>query len=146
MVLRARDIMDPHVLTVMSTDDALGCARTLASERKGYAVVLQPDGSVSGIVTEWDFLEKILAAGRDPARVTIGEISSPILQACTPDTPAEDVVQTMASAGIRRMPVRSDGRVVGIITSRDVLAMFRQYVDKLSSQIAGYHSEPNPLG
>jgi len=52
----------------------------------------------------------------------------------------------MATSGIRRVPVRSGGRVVGIITSRDVLAMFRQYVDKLSSEIAGYHSDPNPMG
>ncbi|MCI4372374.1 MAG: CBS domain-containing protein [Thermoplasmata archaeon] len=146
MVLLARDIMDPQVLTVDGTSDALTCARLLASKRKGYAVVLRPDRSVSGIVTEWDFLEKVMAAGRDPSGVLIGEIASPIVQSCTPETPAEDVVQTMASAGIRRMPVRSGDAVVGIITSRDVLAMFRQYVDKLSSQIAGYHSDPNPLG
>ncbi|MGD0256640.1 MAG: CBS domain-containing protein [Thermoplasmata archaeon] len=146
MVLLARDIMDPHVLTVRSTENALACARTLASERKGYAVVLRPDGAVVGIVTEWDFLEKVLAAGKDPSQVGVGDIASPILQSCTPETPAEDVVQTMASAGIRRMPVRAGDRVVGMITSRDVLAMFRQYVDKLSSQIAGYHSDPNPMG
>ena len=65
MVLLARDIMDPHVLTVRSTENALACARTLASERKGYAVVLRPDGAVVGIVTEWDFLEKVLAAGKE---------------------------------------------------------------------------------
>ncbi len=146
MVLLARDIMDPQVLTVESSADALTCARMLAAKRKGYAVVLRPDGAVVGIVTEWDFLEKVLAQARDPAQVLIGEIASPIVRACTPETPAEDVIEKMASAGIRRMPVRSGDRVVGIITSRDVLAMFRQYVDKLSSQIAGYHSDPNPLG
>jgi CBS domain-containing protein len=146
MVLLARDIMDPQVLTVESSADALSCARTMASMRKGYAVVLRPGGSVAGIVTEWDFLEKVLAEGRDPSKVIIGDIASPLLQTCTPETPAEDVVETMATAGIRRMPVRSGESVVGMITSRDVLAMFRQYVDKLSSQIAGYHSDPNPLG
>jgi CBS domain-containing protein len=146
MVLLARDIMDPKVLTVENSVDALTCARTMAAQRKGYAVILRPDGAVAGIVTEWDFLEKVLAQGRDPALVVIGEIASPIVQSCPPETPAEDVIQTMASAGIRRMPVRSGDRVVGMITSRDVLAMFRQYVDKLSSQIAGYHSDPNPMG
>jgi CBS domain-containing protein len=146
MVLLARDIMDSKVLSVPATLDALACARTLAAQRKGYAVVLDPSGAVSGIVNEWDFLEKILAAGRDPAQVRISEIASPIVHACTPETPAEDVVQSMATHGIRRMVVRSGDRVVGIVTSRDVLAMFRQYVDKLSSQIAGYHSDPTPLG
>jgi CBS domain-containing protein len=146
MVLLARDIMDSKVLTVSSSMDALSCARTLASQRKGYAVVLESDSSVAGIVTEWDFLEKILAAARDPSQVRIGEIASPIVKACAPETPAEDVVQSMAEHGIRRMVVRSGNQVVGIITSRDVLAMFRAYVDKLSGQIAGYHSDPPPLG
>jgi CBS domain-containing protein len=146
MVLLARDIMDPLVLTVDGTTDALTCARTLVAKRKGYAVVLDAKGTVSGIVTEWDFLEKLLAEGRDASRVRIGEIASPIVQSCTPETPAEDVVQMMVSAGIRRMPVRSGEHVVGIITARDVLAMFRKYVDKLSSEIAGGHSDPTPLG
>jgi CBS domain-containing protein len=146
MVLLARDIMEAKVLTVTEETDALSGARTLVANRKGYAVVLRSTGQVAGIVTEWDFLERVLAAGRDPAQVPVGELASPIVQSCTPDTPAEDVVQNMAANGIRRMVVRSGEEVVGIITSRDVLAMFRQYVDKLSSQIAGYHSDPTPLG
>jgi len=146
MVLLARDIMDSQVLTVPGTSDALSCARTMVARRKGYAVVQAPTGTIVGIVTEWDFLEKVLAAGRDPSRVLVAELASQIVRPCTPETPAEDVVATMASEGIRRMIVRSGDQVVGIITSRDVLAMFRQYVDKLSSEIAGYHSDPSPLG
>jgi len=146
MVLLARDIMDSKVLTVESTMDALSCARSLTAQRKGYAIVLRPTGEVGGIVTEWDFLEKIVAAGKDPERMSVADIASPIVRSCAPETPAEDVIEMMATSGIRRMPVRSGDRVVGIITSRDVLAMFRHYVDKLSSQIAGYHSDPNPLG
>ncbi|HXQ48399.1 MAG TPA: CBS domain-containing protein [Thermoplasmata archaeon] len=146
MVLLARDIMDPTIVSVESTMDALACARALTVARRGYAVVLRPTGEVAGIVTEWDFLEKVIAAGKDPARVPIADIASPLLHACELDTPADEVVELMATSGIRRVPVRSGGRVVGIITSRDVLAMFRQYVDKLSSEIAGYHSDPNPMG
>jgi CBS domain-containing protein len=146
MVLLARDIMESKVLTVDGTINALACARTLAEQRKGYAVVLTPTGGVAGIVTEWDFLEKVVAAGRDPAQTSILEIATPILRSCAPDTPAEDVVEMMASNGVRRMVVRSGEQVVGIITSRDILAMFRGYVDKLSRQIAGYHSDPAPLG
>jgi signal-transduction protein with cAMP-binding, CBS, and nucleotidyltransferase domain len=146
MVLLARDIMEPKVLMVPASTDALSCARRMVAQRKGYAVVQGPNGTVVGIVTEWDFLERVLAPGQDPAQVRVGDLASPIVRPCAPDTPAEDVVATMAAEGIRRMVVRSGDTVVGIITSRDVLAMFRQYVDKLSSEIAGYHSDPPPLG
>jgi CBS domain-containing protein len=146
MVLTARDIMDPQVLTVVSTADAFTSAQTLVANRKGYAVVLRPDGTLAGIVTEWDFVAKVLAEARDPKSLAIGEIASALTHTCTPETPAEDVIQEMATAAVRRMPVVAGGKVVGIITSRDVLGMFREYVDKLSAQIAGYHSDPTPLG
>jgi CBS domain-containing protein len=146
MVLLARDIMDANVLCVDARTDALACARTMTERHKGYAIVLGPSGELAGIVTEWDFLQKVLAAGVDPARTPVATIASPVVQSCTPDTPAEDVVQTMATQGIRRLVVRSEDRVVGIVTSRDILSMFRSYIDKLSAQIASYHSDPATLG
>jgi signal-transduction protein with cAMP-binding, CBS, and nucleotidyltransferase domain len=146
MVLLARDIMDPKVLTVDDSMDVQACAQYLAERKKGYAVVLGPRAEVAGIVTEWDFLSKVIATGRDPAKLRVKDIATPIIRSCAPDTPAEDLVEMMATEGIRRIVVRSDSQVVGIITSRDVLVMFRQYVDKLSQQIAAYHSDPRPLG
>ncbi len=146
MVLLARDIMEPKVLTVDGEMGVRDCAQYLTGQHKGYAVVLGPHGEVVGIVTEWDFLSKVMAVGGDPAALHVRDIATPILRSCTPETPAEDLVETMATEGIRRIVVRSGPQVVGIITSRDVLVMFRQYIDKLSAQIAGYHSDPTPLG
>jgi CBS domain-containing protein len=146
MVLTARDIMDADVVTVDAERDVLACARLMAERHKGYAVVLGPQNEVVGIVTEWDFLSKVLATDARPASLRVREIATPVVRSCPPETPAEDVIALMAKEGIRRMIVRSGAQVVGIITSRDVLVMFRQYVDKLSSQIAGYHSDPSPMG
>jgi CBS domain-containing protein len=146
MVLTARDIMDADVVTVDGERDVFACAQLLASRHKGYAVVLGPNNEVAGIVTEWDFLSKVLATGASPPSLRVREIATPIVRSCPPEMPAEDVVAVMAKEGIRRIVVRSGARVVGIITSRDVLVMFRQYVDKLSRQIAGYQSDPNPMG
>jgi CBS domain-containing protein len=145
MVLVAKDIMDPDVLTVDETTDALTCARTMTGRHKGYAVLVRR-GSIAGIVTEWDFLSKVVAAGRDPGTIPVREIATADLDTCAPDTPTDVVVATMAEKGIRRMVVRSGDRVLGIITSRNVLATFRAYVDKLTSEIASYQSANPPLG
>jgi CBS domain-containing protein len=146
MVLLARDIMDPDVHTVQSTATALECAKTMVERHKGYAVVIGPGGEMAGIVTEWDLIEKVIAGGLDAAAVRVSAIASPVVHSCPPETPAEDVVETMVAEGIRRLVVRTGNRVVGVVTSRDVLAMFRPYVDKLSSQIAAYRSDPATLG
>ncbi len=125
-MLLARDIMDPKVLTVDGTMDVRACAQFLTERRKGYAIVLGPHAEVEGIVTEWDFLSKVLATGADPSTVRVRDVATPILRSCTPETPAEDLVETMATEGIRRMVVRTGSQVVGVITSRNVLVMFRQ--------------------
>lgn len=145
MVLQAKDIMDTNILTVDEGADALECARRMVAARKGYAVVTRGGPTtIAGIVTEWDFLEKVVAPGRPPETVRLGEIASSNVQSCAPETPTDEVATTMAELGIRRVVVRSGEHVVGIITSRNLIRTFRQYIDKISSEIAGYQSQTTP--
>lgn len=147
MVLQAKDIMDTNILTVDEGSDALACSRRMVEARKGYAVVTRGGPTtIAGIVTEWDFLEKVVAAGRAPETVRLSEIASGNVQSCAPETPTDEVATTMAELGIRRIVVRSGEDVVGIITSRNLIRTFRQYIDKISSEIAGYHSQTTSLG
>ncbi|MGA8711007.1 MAG: cyclic nucleotide-binding/CBS domain-containing protein [Thermoplasmata archaeon] len=147
MVLLAKNIMDSAILTVDDETDALTCARAMVAQRKGYAIVTHGGPTtVAGIVTEWDFLEKVVAAGADPSGLRVKQLASPDPQSCSPDTPTDEVVTTMVKLGIRRIVVRSGNQVVGVITTKHILGSFRQYIDKLSSEIAGYQSTSTPLG
>jgi CBS domain-containing protein len=129
--------MHRDVLTTEPTATALECARRMVEARKGYAIVLE-EGRLHGIVTEWDFLAKVIARGADPGATPIATIASSPVTSCDADTPTHEVVEQMAREGIRRMVVTHDGRVVGMITSRDVIAAFKPYVDKISADISGY--------
>jgi CBS domain-containing protein len=146
MVLVAKDIMEKAVLTVDEGVDALTCARTMAQQHRGYAILVRPSGAIAGIVTEWDYLAKVVAPGLDPQRVAVREIATAEVDSCPPDTPTDEVVARMAEKGVRRMVVRSGDQLLGIITARTVLRMFREYVDKVSSEIAGYQAPTSPLG
>jgi CBS domain-containing protein len=146
MVLVAKDIMEKTVLTVDEGVDALTCARTMSQQRKGYAVLIRAPGTIAGIVTEWDYLSKVVAPGLDPAKVSVRDIATAVVDSCGPDTPTDVVVATMSEKGVRRMVVRSGDQLLGIITARTVLRMFREYVDKVSSEIAGFQASPTTLG
>jgi len=144
--MRAKDMMETTVLTVDENLDALSCARTMAERRKGYALLVRGGSTISGIVTEWDFLEKLVALGKDPTHVSVRDLASGQVHSCAPETPVDEVVDRMSREGIRRVIVMSGGRAVGIITAKTVLAKFRPYVDQISSEIAGYRADPTPLG
>jgi CBS domain-containing protein len=141
MVLLAKDIMDRNLLTVDEETDALSVAKKMTGAHKGYAVLTKGEnGAIAGIVTEWDFLEKVVATGVSPGTIRVKEIASPIVHACFPDTPTDEVAETMARFGIRRVVVRANDRAAGVVTSRIVIGAFREYIDKLTAQIAGFHA------
>ena len=139
--------MDTSFLRLDESTDALSCAQRMVEQRKGYAVVTRSgEPGMVGIVTEWDLVEKVLVPRADPTRLLLRDLVSPNLYACSPETPTDEVVTTMSKLGVRRLIVRTEDRVLGIITAKNVLAIFRQYIDKLSAEIAGYQSNQTPLG
>ena len=147
MVLLAKDIMDRNLLTLDEETDALTAARRMLAARKGYAVLTRGGtATIAGIVTEWDYLEKIVAPGVDPASVRLKQIASPAVHACDPELPMDEVASRMADLGVRRMIVRSGDQVVGVISSRLLISRFRQYIDRITTDIARAQPPGPPLG
>ena len=141
MVLRAKEIMHTDLLQVDRAAPVLQVARQMAELKRGYALVVD-SGQPVAIATEWDFIARVLAAGLDPATTPIATIASRPLISCEEDTPTDVLVHAMAEQGIRRMLVTQRGRVVGLVTSKEVLAAFQKYVDQISSDIARLHTPP----
>src|SRR5947199_10871143 len=74
MVLFANDILEPEFLSMRPDTTLLGAAKAMADRRQGFVIVTSPEGRPIGIVTEWDILAKVVAAGRDPAMVRLEEL------------------------------------------------------------------------
>ena len=103
--------------------------------RHGFSVIGTPDDP-QGIVTEWDIITKIVAEGKDPRQITMGEIMTKELVSIEAGAPLSAVAQVMSEKGVRRLQVRDGNKVVGYITSKIMLARMNDYVDKISTQIS----------
>jgi CBS domain-containing protein len=136
MVLFAKDIVEKDFLSMQRGTTALEAARQMQSNRRGFVVVTAADGKPEGIVTEWDYLSKIVAAEKDPARVKLEEIMSVNLITVEADQGLDEVAQLMAKKGIRRVLVIQDGGILGTITARTMLGRMKDYIDRISTQIA----------
>lgn len=135
MVLYARDIVEKDFLSVSAVSTVLECARAMKEKKRGFAVVGTP-GAPKGIVTEWDILSKVVAEGRDPAKLTLEEIMSKDILSINAGAGIAAVSQLMSEKGVRRLIVKDGDQVVGYITSRTMLARMNDYVDKVSAQIS----------
>jgi CBS domain-containing protein len=142
MVLVANDILEKDFVSVQRGSTALEAARLMKSSRHGFVVVAASDGTPEGIVTEWDYLSKLVAEGGDPSKVKLEEIMSGGLVTIRPDEGIDQVAQLMAERGIRRLLVVQKGKVIGVITARTVLARLKDYIDRISADIARIHVPP----
>src|SRR5207245_9085482 len=74
MVLVAKDIVEKDFLSLQKDTSAVEAARQMKARSHGFAIIASPSGDPEGIVTEWDYLSKIVAEGRDPIRVKLSDI------------------------------------------------------------------------
>lgn len=135
MVLFARDIVEKDFLVMSRETTVLEAARGMKDNRHGF-VVIGSRSKPEGIVTEWDILAKVVAEGRDPAEVRLEEIMSTQLVSVKAEDGIAAVSQIMSARGVRRVLVMRGEEVIGVITSKTVLAHLKDYVDKVSAQIS----------
>ena len=136
MVLVAKDIAESDFISLSRETNTLDAARLMKEKHHGFIVVVSPQGEPEGMVTEWDFLSKIVSEGKDPSTIKLGEIMSPSLVTVKSSDGIDSVAKLMAERGIRRVLVTQDGKIIGAVTSRTILRRLEEYVNKISAQIA----------
>ena len=114
-----------RILATASPDESVRkAAKRMADYDVGALVVLKEDrGSKAvGIITDRDIVLRGIAERLDLDDTNVSEIMSKPVNSVRDDTPIEEAVAKMASAGTRRLVVTAEGdRVAGILTLDDVL-------------------------
>ena len=135
-VLFAKDIVETDFISLNGGVNALEAAKLMKAKRHGFVIIAAADGKPIGIVTEWDYVTKVIAEGKNPANLTLREIMSSNLIGVDANWGIGQVARFMTEKGIRRVLVLRDGEVIGVITVRTLLSTMKAYVDTISSQIA----------
>ena len=130
MVLIAEDIMKKLPAPMPSTISVADASKIMANDQIGYALIADSE-LILGIVTEWDILYKVVAPGKNPKEVTMGEIMNREVFSAPPETPTMKITKIMNEKGIRRLLVGSNGKYLGIITSKDIIRIFDDYMDNV---------------
>ncbi len=95
-------------------------------------VVITKEGKPVGIVVDYDIAEKVMMKDRNPDEIKVKEIMSSPLITIGADASVEKACGLLAREGIRRVPVIENGKLVGIVSIRNVLTgepvQVRKYV------------------
>ena len=109
-------------------------ADLMKKNRIGNVVVLDRKKPV-GIVTERDLVERVIASDRNPRTTKIARIMSKPLITTKPDSDVFEASAILSKKNIRRLPVVQGGRLVGIITERDVTKSLYEHFNRVMSVV-----------
>lgn len=115
------DLMTLGVLTLPPNTTVSRAAAYMAEHGVGSIIVTEGD-KVVGVVTERDFLTRVLAKGLDPSKTTLEEIMSRDVITVKPYVDLVEALKLMKKHRVRRLPVVQNGRLVGLITERQIVS------------------------
>lgn len=100
-------------------------ARIMGIQKVG-SLLVEKDGQMIGILTETDIVRKAVAKGMDLKKETVDSIiSKPIISIEVTRSP-QDAFDLMGEVGIRHLGITDRGKVVGIVSVRDLLVYFKK--------------------
>lgn len=122
-----RDIMQKKVVTLPPDATIRQAAKKMKDYRIGYIVVTNA-GDVKGCVTDRD-IALWLANGKDPDETRIDSIMQSSMITAEPETDLFDASKLMARKKVRRLPVVTDSKLVGLVSISDIAGVLEDEVD-----------------
>ncbi len=118
--LIVRQIMEDAVVTVSPASSAMVVAELLSEHNFGSVPVTETDGTLRGLVTEFDLL-KAVEQGRDLREVSVSEIMTRDVITTTEEMPLMNLIHVLQERHLIRLPVVKDRKLIGMVARRDIV-------------------------
>ena len=112
------DVM--HACTIVDAGEAVSEVAKLMDEHLTSAVLVRKDGVITGIMTERDILRKVVAKGKDPEHISIGQVMSMPLVTISENASLLEASELMEQKGIRRLVVTVGEQIRGIVNTTTI--------------------------
>ncbi|WP_022728740.1 CBS domain-containing protein [Fodinicurvata sediminis] len=124
------DIVSSQKLTTFSADTTVRTATAVMNERSIGAILILKDEQLAGIFTERDLLRRVVAAGLDPDATSLEEVMTPDPDTLAPNATAMEALLLMRGRGYRHLPVIDKGKLIGIVSIRDLFAAVQEELEQ----------------
>lgn len=149
---RLSEIMTSPVETCLPTASARSVARQMTEKAVSSIMVLGENSMPSGIITERDLIAKVISPdSADCEAITAAQIMTPHPHFVSPKTYMYEAMAYITAHRIKHLPVIDDGRLVGMVTMRELMRYRSQKAMLLvgsvndETTIAGLHSTKNEI-
>jgi CBS domain-containing protein len=109
------------VITVRPQDTVETTSTLLATNNIGALPVRDENGDLVAMISERDIVRGFAENGGQAQHLLVSDLMSPRVVTCAPEETVGAAMVLMSQNRIRHLPVVEDGKMVGIISSRDVM-------------------------
>ena len=110
-----------RLIKVTPEQSVLDAIKVLAQENVGAVLVMSGD-RLAGILSERDYTRKIVLKGRASDTTRVEEIMTVSVICVNPRTKTRECMALMSEKNIRHLPVMDEGRVIGMVSIRDIVS------------------------
>ncbi len=129
-----RDIMSRPVITAKESDTVADVAKLMTKHNIGCLLISGKAGNTVGIITERDIVQRIAAKNLVPSEVKVGETMSKPVVTINSIAGVTEAAKLMNQRKIRRLGVMENGKLIGILTMKDILEVTPALMDLISEK------------
>jgi CBS domain-containing protein len=129
--LLVKDVMSSPVVTIEEDAPANRVAGLLDKHGLGCIVVTSKEGKPLGIITERDLVGRVLAKNVKPDAFKAKEVMTAPLISIDPDETISEAARKMSRLNIRRLGVVYKGQLIGVLSSKDILAVMPELLETI---------------
>lgn len=137
--MNAGDICTRIVVFANRGESVYRAAQLMRRFDVGNVVVVDDGNNIRrpvGIVTDRDITVKVVANGLDPRQLDVGEVMMGDLVTIDENMTLEEIVETMETSGVRRLPVvNEDGGLEGILALDDIIDLLAEELGSVATLI-----------
>ena len=125
--MKIRDMigaLDQPLGTIGSGQTIKMALKMLFEHNIGLLVVCDEENKISGVLSERDIIKTLHVQGAKSISMEIGDIMTRKVETCSPNSDILSVLERLVKGKFRHMPVVNNGKLVGIVTSRDLIQYF----------------------
>ena len=129
--LLVKDVMSSPVITIEEEATANKVAELMEKHGFGCIIVTSKSAKPLGIITERDLVGRVLAKNVRPDAVKAKEVMTSPLITIEPDETISEAARRMSRLNIRRLGVIYKGQLIGLLSSKDILAVMPELLETI---------------
>ena len=137
------DAMTKSPVMISKDDSLMKCANVMKDNHVGALII--NDNEILYIITEQDIVRKGVSLGLDPEKEIVSEVMMKIKYVTELQQDIFEALVIMKDNNIRHLPVLSSGKMVGLLTLKDVLKIEPQLFDLLVEKFELKEEERKPI-